>query len=101
MPIDARISRQPDVIFEDHGTVWLLRPVAHDALEWAGLNLQSEPHQRTPGGIAIDHRCVRTVIDAMQTDGFEVEEVRWTSPTRWLRSASVVGGLQVERGSDE
>jgi hypothetical protein len=61
-----------DFSLADFGTVWLLTPITASANEWASANLP-ENFLRWGGGIAIDHRLIDDLVDAIGAVGLCVE----------------------------
>jgi hypothetical protein len=59
---------EPDFICENHGSVFLLRPISPAAFEWIEENL---PNDRLTFGNAtvIEPRCVWAILLGLQDDG--------------------------------
>jgi hypothetical protein len=60
-----------DASFEDHGSVWLVRPLTDEAKRWLADNI-GEDAQWFGDALAVEPRFVQGVIEGMQLDGLEV-----------------------------
>jgi hypothetical protein len=57
-----------DFICENHGSIFLLRPISPAAFAWIEEHLP--PNRITFGNaVAVDHRCIWTVLVGLQEDG--------------------------------
>lgn len=65
----------PDFFCENHGSVFLLRPVTPAAFEWIESHLCSD-RQVFGNAIAIETRFVWPIILGIQDDGLEVRSDR-------------------------
>ena len=62
---------QPDFICENHGSIFLLRPVSSASFDWIEEHLP--PDRLTFGNaVAIDHRCIWAILVGLQDDGLVV-----------------------------
>jgi hypothetical protein len=60
-----------DFICENHGSIFLLRPVSPASFDWIESHL---PSDRTIFGnaVAVDHRCIWAILVGLQDDGLVV-----------------------------
>jgi hypothetical protein len=58
----------PDVRFENHGSLWLVRPLTDAASEWLEANL-SDDAQWWAGAVACEPRYVSALADGMRESG--------------------------------
>jgi hypothetical protein len=65
------MSAQLDVTVEDHGTIWLFRPLTQAAKEWIDDNVTGG-EDWFAGALAVEARFVQALIEGMQLDGLEV-----------------------------
>jgi len=60
-----------DFIGENHGSIFLLRPLSPSAFSWIEEHLPSD--RLTFGNaVAIDHRCIWAILVGLQEDGLVV-----------------------------
>jgi hypothetical protein len=60
-----------DLFCENHGSIFLLRPVSLASFEWIEEHLP--PDRITFGNaVAVDHRCIWAIIVGLQEDGLVV-----------------------------
>ena len=64
-------SPQPDFFVENHGTVFLLRPLTPAANSWVKENLP-EDHLTFAGAVVVEHRYIADIVAGAQADGLEV-----------------------------
>jgi hypothetical protein len=64
-------SPQSDFLVENHGTVFLLRPLTPAANAWVKENLP-ENHLTFGHAIAVEHRFIVDVVRGAQNDGLVV-----------------------------
>ena len=64
---------QPDVMVENHGTVFLFAPLSDAAKEWVRENVVLEPYQWLGPAFSVEHRYARDLAAGMQSDGLVVE----------------------------
>jgi hypothetical protein len=64
-------SPTPDFLCENHGSIFLLRPVSPASFDWIESHL---PSDRTTLGnaVAVDHRCIWAILVGIQNDGMVV-----------------------------
>jgi hypothetical protein len=60
-----------DAVFEDRGSVWMVRPLTSAGREWLDENVTGET-QWFGGALAVEPRFVQGLIEGMQLDGLEV-----------------------------
>jgi hypothetical protein len=65
---------QPQVDFslENHGSIFLLRPITARAVEWVEAHIGRNGFQPYWPTVLIEHRSVESVVDGIQADGLEV-----------------------------
>ena len=64
-------SPTPDFLCENHGSIFLLRPVSPAAFSWIEEHLP--PDRLTFGNaVAIDHRCIWAILVGLQDEGLVV-----------------------------
>jgi hypothetical protein len=62
---------EPDFICENHGSIFLLRPVSPASFDWIESRLPSD--RITFGNaVAVDHRCIWATLAGLQDDGLVV-----------------------------
>ena len=61
----------PDIRFEDHGTIWLIRGKTSAGEEWLAENVQAETF--FGGAIVAEHRFVSDIIAGAQAEGLVVD----------------------------
>ena len=60
-----------DFICENHGSIFLLRPIPPSAFSWIEEHLP--PDRITFGSaVAVDHRCIWAILAGLQDDGLVV-----------------------------
>jgi hypothetical protein len=67
--------QQADVVIHGEGpgtTVYLLVPLTARARKWVAQYVHFEPYQRQGMGIAVEHRYLGQIVEAMQAAGLEV-----------------------------
>jgi len=62
---------QPDFFVENHGTVFLLRPLTPAANSWVKENLP-EDHLTFGNSTVVEHRYIYDIVRGAQADGLEV-----------------------------
>ena len=62
----------PDFLCENHGSVFLLRPLNQSAQSWVEENLQSDA-QWFGGGVVVEHRYIWAILEGIQNDGLAVQ----------------------------
>jgi hypothetical protein len=60
-----------DVSVEDHGSLWLFRPITEDAKTWIDDNVE-DAALWFGGALAVEARFVQALIEGMLADGLEV-----------------------------
>ena len=59
-----------DFICENHGSIFLLRPVSPASFDWIESHLPSD--RITLGSaVVVDHRCIWAILVGLQDDGLE------------------------------
>ncbi len=61
-----------DVEVENHGTVFLFRPLTPRGFEWIEDNVQAESWQWFGNALTVDHRYAVDLATGMQSAGLEV-----------------------------
>jgi hypothetical protein len=64
-----------DFQVQDEGTLTVLYPRTDAARQWLAEHVLEEDTQRWAGGVVIEHRYVRDILDAVDRDGFCVEVI--------------------------
>jgi len=64
-------SPTPDFLCENHGSIFLLRPLNQSAQTWIEENLPSDV-QRFGNGVAVEHRYIWPILEGIQNDGLAV-----------------------------
>jgi hypothetical protein len=60
-----------DVQFENHGSIWLARPLTNAGLAWVEDNIPDDA-QWFARAIVVEPRYVGDIVEGMQADGLEV-----------------------------
>jgi len=60
---------KPDVLVENHGSVFMFVPMTQEAREWVDENVGLESWQWLGGGFAVEPRCALDLANGMQADG--------------------------------
>ena len=63
----------PDVLVEDSGTVFLIKPLTDPARNWLKQNAQHEAWQWFGDSLAVDHRFVEIILRGMKRAGLEAQ----------------------------
>jgi hypothetical protein len=62
----------PDIIFENHGSLFLLRPVSKVGQTWLDENVGDENTLTFGGAVVCEPRYVEAIVLGAQADGLEV-----------------------------
>jgi hypothetical protein len=65
-------TQRTDIYVEDHGSVWLFRPITDAGKEWL-KNTAPEDTQFLGNAMAVEPRYAGGVIHAAKSDGLEVQ----------------------------
>lgn len=57
---------------ENHGSLWLIRPLTPEATEWLNENL-SEEAQWFGNAVAVEPRYVPGLVERLRAEGFDVD----------------------------
>ena len=60
-----------DFLCENHGSIFLLRPLSQSAQSWIEENLPSDV-QWFGNGVAVEHRFIWAILEGIQNDGLAV-----------------------------
>ncbi len=60
-----------DVQIENHGSVFLVRPLTNAATAWLDENIDCEA-QYFGGALVVEHRYIADIAEGMRADGLEV-----------------------------
>jgi hypothetical protein len=60
-----------DFICENHGSIFLLRPISPAAFLWIYENVSSD-RQMFGNAVAVEHRCIWAILDGIQEAGLVV-----------------------------
>jgi hypothetical protein len=61
-----------DFQIADRGNVILIRPLNEAARRWLDENVVSEPWQWLDGGLAVDHRLARDLVEGIEAAGLSI-----------------------------
>ena len=64
-------SPQPDFFVENHGTIFLLRPLTPAANSWVKENLP-ENHLTFGNAVVVEHGYIADIVRGAQANGLEV-----------------------------
>ena len=62
---------EPDFFCENHGSIFLLRPVSPAAFLWIHENLPPD-RQMFGNAVAVEHRCIWAILNGIQEAGLVV-----------------------------
>jgi len=62
---------EPDFEVENHGTIYLLRPLTAIADEWVDANLP-EDAQHVGTAVVVEHRYIAGIVAGIRDDGLRV-----------------------------
>jgi len=66
------VDKQPDFEVQNHGSIYLLRPLTEAARDWCNDNLPDDAP--TFGhAYAIEHRYIRDIVEGALADGLSVD----------------------------
>lgn len=63
----------PDARVENHGTIFLVRPLTPLAESWLDSHVDQEDAQHFGNALVVEHRYVQDLVAGMQADGLKVE----------------------------
>lgn len=63
---------QVDVVVENHGTLFLFRPVSDQGKQWIEANVQDDA-QYMGDALVVEHRYARDLAAGMQAEGLVLE----------------------------
>jgi predicted thioesterase len=66
------IDLTPDFTVENHGTIYLLRPLTQAAREWVEANLPDD-RQTFGTAVAVEHRYIADIAQGILNDGLTVK----------------------------
>lgn len=69
----TKLMRTPDVLVENHGTIFMLRPQTEAAEQWIEDHVQTEGWQWLGKGLAVDHRYAENLVAGMIEAGLAVQ----------------------------
>ncbi len=61
-----------DFLCENHGSIFLLRPLSQPAQSWIEENLPSDA-QWFGNGVVVEHRYIWAILEGIQNDGLAVQ----------------------------
>lgn len=61
-----------DFIVENHGSIFLLRPLSEAAREWATKHIP-EDAQNWGDAVVVEHRYIGDIVAGIQADGLTVQ----------------------------
>lgn len=68
----ASTAPTPDVSVENHGTIFLVRPLSQRANAWIGEHVP-EDAMFFGGALVVEHRYVESIVAAIMDEGMQVE----------------------------
>jgi hypothetical protein len=63
---------KPDVLVDNHGSMFLVTPVSAIAKEWVDQHLSLEGWQWMGSSFGVEHRFVAPIVSGMKADGLKV-----------------------------
>lgn len=66
------IEKVLDIELINGGSVFMLRPITNEGLEWLLQQVDTEPWQWSCGCLAVDHHYILDLIDGATDDGLEI-----------------------------
>ena len=67
----AAKTSTPDFVCENHGSVFLLRPISPAAFAWINEHLPAD-RQMFGNAVAVEHRFIWSILAGLQEDGLTV-----------------------------
>lgn len=64
---------RPDVLVENHGTIFMFTPMTPAARAWVEEHVQLESWQWLGGSFSVEHRFAQNLAQGMMADGLEVQ----------------------------
>jgi hypothetical protein len=68
-------NSQPDFVIENHGSIFLLKPITPSALSWVeeyiGQDNGFQPNY--PRAIVVEHRYIADIVTGIQSDDLAVQ----------------------------
>ncbi len=64
-------SPTPDFLCENHGSIFLLRPLSQSAHSWIEEHLPPDA-QWFGNGVVVEHRYIWAILEGIQNDGLAV-----------------------------
>jgi hypothetical protein len=61
----------PDFFVENHGSIFLLRPVSPSASDWISENIPDDA-QFLGDAVAVEHRYIADIVEGIKRDGLAV-----------------------------
>lgn len=61
-----------DVYVENHGSIFLFRPVSRGGRDWIGENVQDDCQQWFGGALVVEHRYAFDIADGMFDAGLKL-----------------------------
>ncbi len=67
-------SDGPDISLENHGSIFLVRPLSAAGTDWIEQNIgEGNGYQPDyPNSIIVEHRYILSIVDGMLNDGLEI-----------------------------
>jgi hypothetical protein len=66
-------KRQVDFVVENHGSLFLLRPLSPSATSWIEEHIgQDNGFQPYFPTVVVEHRCIAEIVEGIQNDGLAV-----------------------------
>ena len=67
----VKTQQQVDFSVENHGSIFLLRPITPSAFEWVREHIPDDA-QYFGNAVVVEHRYIEDIVDGIQNDGLEV-----------------------------
>jgi len=70
--LDTQENIAVDALVENHGSIFLVRPVSSAAQNWLDENV-SDDAQYFGNALAVEHRYISDLVEGMKLDGLAVQ----------------------------
>ena len=57
---------------ENHGSIWLFRPLTPAANQWLNEHVHAEPYAYFGRAVAVEHRFIGEIVEGAANDGLRV-----------------------------
>ena len=69
---DTQAKIAVDVFLENHGSIWLIRPITSRAQAWLDENI-ADDHQTFGGAVVCEPRYLEPIASALAADGLVLQ----------------------------